>query len=404
MVEAARIAVALDRLWFTRGPLLEGCDYFRRIVALLDTESAAGSATVDVALRARMFGAAARMAAATSNFTDAAVLFERAFVLQRELHDPAATARALNDAGWVRWIVGDLKGGEEISTEAMAIHREMGNALGEALSLNNLAWIAVIRGELGLAEERFARAVALHARHGDGRAAAMSVQWLGATVGRRGDLRRALALYEESLQLLGAVMDPTVQTLDAVRIASARHQLEEPGDHVGAIERTHLPVVRGLGRKWPLAFTLGELGGMLRDLGALDRARRTLEEALAVRRDTGGREAIADLLRQLALICQVEGDRDGARRLLREGLDDAVDFGDVLAIVECMEAVAYVVMEDHLDVAADLGRAVADARETARIPRAAARSRAARAASALTKGVAMTIGEAVEVARAVLSP
>ena len=69
-----------------------------------------------------------------------------------------------------------------------------------------------------------------------GAPAAMSMQWLGLTVARRGDLRRALELYGESLRLLGAVMDPTVQTLDAIRILSARHQLDEPGDHVGAIE------------------------------------------------------------------------------------------------------------------------------------------------------------------------
>ena len=406
LVEAARIAVALDRLWFTRGPLLEGCDYFRRIAESLDTESA----EVDVAMRARLFGSAARMAAATSNFTDAAILFERALVLQRELHDRAATARALNDAGWMRWIVGDLAGGEEISTEAMAIHRAMDNALGEALSLNNLAWIAAIHGELARAEEYFGRAVALHARHGDGRAAAMSMQWLGATVARRGNLRRAIEMYEESQRLLGAVMDPTVQTLDAIRILSARHQLEEPGDHASAIEWTHLPVLRGLGRKWPLAFALGELGGMLRDHGALDHARRVLEEALAVRRETGGREAIADLLRQLALVRHAEGDREGARRLLRQGLDHAVDFGDVLATVECIDTAA-ILMGADVELATQLARAADEARERLGCPP-LPRDRARREALRRSLGVVldparvvertMAMSEAVEVARTAL--
>ena len=412
LLDAARIAVALDRLWFTRGPLLEGCDYFRRILASLDTDAGTASAGMDVALRARMFGAAARMAAATSNFGDAATLFEQALTLQRELHDRAATARALNDAGWVRWIVGDLAGAEKISSEAMSIHRAMDNALGEALSLNNLAWIATIRGELGRAEEYFARAVALHARHGDGRAAAMSMQWLGLTVGRRGDLRRAIEMYEESGRLLGAVMDPTVQTLDAIRILSARHQLEDAGDHLGALERTHLPVLRALGRKWPLAHALGELGTMLRDHGALDRARRVLEEALAVRRDTRGREAIADVLRQLAMISHAAGDGDAARSQLRQGLDHAVDFGDVPSIIECIDTAASLLAPDRVETAAQLARAADDARERLGIPplpRERARREQLRHSIAgvvdptRASAPSMTIAEAVEAARTALS-
>jgi predicted ATPase len=411
LVDAARIAAALDRLWFTRGPLLEGSDYFRRIIASLDTQSTGGSAAFDVALRARLFGSAARIAAATSNFGDAAILFERALVLQRELYDRSATARALNDAGWVRWIVGDLAGAEEVSTEAMSIHREMDNALGEALSLNNLAWIASIRGELGRAEEYFARAVALHARHSDARAAAMSAQWLGVIVGRRGNLRRAIELYEESLRLLGAVMDPTVQTLNAIRILSARHQLEEPGDHVGAIERTHLPVFRALGRKWPLAYTLSELGGMLRDHGALARARQVLEEAVAVRRATGGRDQLAAVLRELALTCHEEGDRERARQLLRQALEEAVDFGEVPAMIDCLDAASSMMKDERVELAAALVRAADAAREQLgfpAVPRDRARHEQLRhsLAAALDPARAvervLSIDEAAEAARAAL--
>ena len=80
---------------------------------------------------------------------------------------------------------------------------------------------------------------------------------------------------------------------------------------------------------------------MLRDHGALARARRTLEEAVAVRRATGGRDGLADVLRQLALVRHDEGDRAAARHLLRQAIDEAVDFGDVLTTVDCIDAAAY---------------------------------------------------------------
>jgi hypothetical protein len=151
---------------------------------------------------------------------------------------------------------------------------------------------------------------------------------------------------------------------------------------------------------------------MLRDHGALDRARRVLEEALAVRRDTRGREAIADLLRQLAMISQTEGDTDAARRQLRQGLDHAVDFGDVPSIIECIDTAASLLAPDRLEKAAQLARAADEARERLGIP-ALPRERVRR--EQLRRSIAdvvdlahlsapsMTIAEAVEAARAALS-
>ena len=73
-----------------------------RIVALARRGITGRCSTAgDVALRARLFGAAARMSAATSNFPTRRP-FERALVLQRQLHDPSGDGARAQRRGLAR--------------------------------------------------------------------------------------------------------------------------------------------------------------------------------------------------------------------------------------------------------------------------------------------------------------
>lgn len=370
LTSAVRLAVALHRHWLTRGPLLEGEDYLRRIIAAVDgTMSDASAPPMDARLRARLFGGAARLAGTRSLFPEARDLFMRSLGLYREVSDHRGIATTLNNLGWVIWIIGDLDAGKRMSSEAMVMHLELGDEQGVALSRNNLGWIAMVRGQFARAEEHFAASLATNRRRGDGRAIAYSSLWLGLAVMRRGEFARGIALYEDAIALVEPVADRGVDLVSSVRLAAARHALGEPGDHAALLAKEYLPVLRDEGRLWPLAYALTELGLMLRDAGDLPRARAAIEEALDVRRSTGARDGVAEAVLLLGTVCHAGGDRSRAREHFGSALEDARARGAAPTMLDCLEAFADLALDEgHAARATTLAAACASARDALGIP------------------------------------
>jgi non-specific serine/threonine protein kinase len=241
-----------------------------------------------------------------------------------------------------------------------------------ALSLNNLAWIAMERGQLARAEELFTAVVASHRARGDHRAAASSTSFLGVAVARRGDCERAIALHHEAIEMLEPVADHGFRMLCRVRLAAARHALGAPGDHATAVETEYLPAMRREeGRLFPIAYTLTELGAMQRDLGQLARARATLEEALAVLRQTGARLGTAAASLLLGTVHYRQGDRTRAAGLVARAIGDASEMGSIPTVIDCVEAVAAMELDaERAERSATLLSAAERARERFGAPRA----------------------------------
>lgn len=334
---AARIAVSLHRLWLARGPLLEGTEVMRRILAALDAPEAH---VLPPALCAQVFTAAAHLAGSRSVFVEARDLFARALALYRDLDDRGGIAATLNNLAWQVWVMGDLDGGAAISREAREIHEARGDALGVALSRNNLAWIAMERGDYDDADAHFTAVVASHERRGDARAVAYALSWHGALMERRGDLPRAAALHRRALVAMGPVSDQGYLLLVRVRLSATLHALGEPGDHHGVVERSYVPALRQFGRLWPLGFALNELGRMFLDLGEPARAEATLARALDARRASGGLGAVAESKTLQAIARMRQGDGTGASLLLRESLADARAYGSPPLLILGIEAAA----------------------------------------------------------------
>lgn len=342
LVTAARLAIALHRLWLTRGPLLEGVEYLRRVVAAADDAlQDTGHDALDIRLRAGLLSSAGQLANMRSVFPEAHDLFSRSLMLHREAGDDAGVATALNNLAWSAWIIGDMSAGEQMATTAMAMHEKSGDALGATLSLNTLGWIAMERGQYSRAETCFSNAAASHEQRGDRRAAAFTLGWSGVLAGRRGEFSRAIELHQRAMDMLEPVADHGYRVLSSVRLAAARHAAGEPGDHTIAIEAKHLPALREQGgRLWPIAYTLTELGAMLRDNGRFDHARRILDEALDVRRQTGAMHGVADVHLLLGTVLHAQGDSAGVWEELERALDKARQFGAIPVAIDCIEAIA----------------------------------------------------------------
>ncbi|MDQ6736802.1 MAG: protein kinase, partial [Gemmatimonadota bacterium] len=363
VTDAARIAVALQRLWFTRGPLLEGVDYLRRIIAASDAAGYEdGDTAPDSALRARLLSAAAQLANTRSVFPESRDLFQRALALYQGIGDRAGVATTLNNLAWTVWIIGDLTRGETLSQSAMDMHRDSGNELGVTLSLNNLAWIAMERGDYERAEQHFEHVISSHHARGDERATAFATSWLGTLVARRGDIRRAIALQEQAIRMLEPVADSGFRMLCRVRLVDAMHAAFEPGAHAAEIENVCLPSLRSEGgRLWPIAVALTTLGTILCDDGELSRARGTLVRALEIRRQTGALHGVAEARLALGAVYHMEGNRAVAADTLAHALRDAQRFGAVPIQIECMEAIASIAAGERRAVLAAQLLSFADA-------------------------------------------
>jgi non-specific serine/threonine protein kinase len=368
--DAARLAVALHRFWLTRGPLLEGTEYFRRITALAG--SAHGQAAgLDIGLRAAVLSGAAQLANTKSVFPEARRLFERSLELHREAGNDAGVATTLNSLAWTLWILGDMAAGEAMACSAMEMHRQAENALGVTLSLNTLAWVAMERGRYSEAAAHFANALAAHYARGDRRAAAFTIGWTGLLAQRQGELSRAISLHQQAIDMLEPVADRGYRILSSVRLAAARHARNDSGDHAAAIEAGYLSLLQEEGRLWPIAYALTELGAILRDNGDLDRAAETLHRALDTRRQTGALQGRAEAQLLLGTVYELKGDSTLARATVIRALQDAIEFGAIPVVAECVEALATnAAGERDFERAAILFGASASARSALGSPRA----------------------------------
>ncbi|MEO7218461.1 MAG: protein kinase [Gemmatimonadaceae bacterium] len=368
--DAARLAVALHRFWLTRGPLLEGAEYFHRITTL-EGSAQTEAADLDMRLRAAVLSSAAQLANTRSVFPQARDLFERSLVLYREAGDDVGVATTLNSLAWTLWIIGDMSAGEAMARTAMAMHQKAGNVLGATLSLNTLAWVAMERGRFAEAETHFADALASHNARGDRRAAAFTIGWTGLLAQRRGDLTRAIALQQEAIDMLEPVADRGYRILSSVRLAAARHARNDPGNHAAAIESGYLDLLREEGRLWPIAYSLTELGAILLDDGDLKRAAETLHKALDARRETGALQGIAEARLLLGTVYDLQGDNALAYATITRALQRAIEFGAVPVVAECVEALATnAVNKGEFERAAILFGAAASMRERIGSPRA----------------------------------
>lgn len=335
--DAARLAVALHRLWLTRGPLFEGIEYISRILAVAE---AAGEPSLDAALLAHVLSSAAHLVGARSLFPQARDLFARSLALYREAGDRASTAVALNNLAWQMWMVGDLAGGEAMSLEAMAIHQECADDLGVALSRSNLGWIALERGHFDDGKRHFDAAIESHQRRGDPRAVAFALSCLGELEARRGAYVRAVELQERALEVGDLVADVVYRTVALVRLAAARHALGDAADQAAIIASTYLPTLRELGRLWPLGYTLTVLGTLLLEQGETARACAAMEEALEARRAAGTLGGVTETLLMLGIARARAGDRSIAAALLTEALASAREYGAPPLITRCINAIA----------------------------------------------------------------
>lgn len=200
---------------------------------------------------------------------------------------PLVRARALNAAGTLATLQGDLGQAEHLCNESLTLFRALKDAQGIVNSLWMLGYVSLEQSKYARAKTLLDEALALSRQTNNTWGTVYSLELLAAVAYNRGRYHQALPMLEEGLAIARA-----------------------SGDIEGI---SRLAWLAGL-----VLFTLGEK----------DRARITLEESLTTSREVGDKRGIAYALMISSYLAIIDGNYAPTRAWLEESLELLQEIGD----------------------------------------------------------------------------
>lgn len=302
-----RLAGALGRFWMGRGHLKEGRQW-------LDRALASSGATSPV-LHAKALNAAGQIAELQGDLDQSAALHEAALVVWRQLDDQKGIADSLHCLGNVAINQGDYGLATSRNAEAHAIYDRLGDKRGMAGSLCGAGNVALYQGEYERAAAIYDEALAMARQVGDHASVALLLHNLGFAAGSQGDPQRAVALYEESLALARELGDKSSMAAALINLTSFVLELGQV-QRARALCEEALPLVEELGDRRMLGVALNNLATIAEEEGDATRAIRLFRESLTLFDQIGDEEGVAATLDDLAATLGEQGDPERAARLL----------------------------------------------------------------------------------------
>jgi predicted ATPase/DNA-binding SARP family transcriptional activator/DNA-binding CsgD family transcriptional regulator len=190
-----RLAVALFWFWYTHDYSTEGRTY-------LEKARSSGLSTKAARLRARALNGAAGLAVTQGDYEAAKALIEEGLALYRQLGDKEGIASALTDLGLVAlW-------GQRDDIPVGAVVEELWELKPHLENRRTLAWMLVLEGMIAASQGDLERAVALHEESleifrelRDTGAIITTLGQFGGLVLFWGDYERAVPVLQETLRL-----------------------------------------------------------------------------------------------------------------------------------------------------------------------------------------------------------
>jgi predicted ATPase/DNA-binding CsgD family transcriptional regulator len=213
--------------WEASGHLTEGR---RRLAVLL------GALRAGDHLRARALWVAGYLALGQTDVEAAAPLLRESLDLATELGDRESAAFATQYLGLCSLFAGDLAAAGDLLEQAFDMHREIGHSVA-AFTLADLAATAMLRGDLGRAIRLYEKALAMTKPGGDPWTRSHCLWGLGVASWLDGDATRAERAEKEALRLSGELDERTgiALCLEALAwISASRREFERSARLQGA--------------------------------------------------------------------------------------------------------------------------------------------------------------------------
>ena len=206
---------------------------------------------------------------------------------------PAAVrARALNGAGNLTWLQGDLVLGAAYQEEALVLFRAAGDHLGTSWALNDLANIMDELADHARAGAPYEESLALARKIGADWVVARALHNLGLLAQNGDDVDRAARLFNEALAIYERLGDEVARarSLDAAaQVARRRGDF----DRALALGEQSLALRRHFGDRNGVAVSLGNLGWTMLERGEGERAWAYFYEALPLHLQAGNRRRLS---------------------------------------------------------------------------------------------------------------
>jgi predicted ATPase/DNA-binding SARP family transcriptional activator/Tfp pilus assembly protein PilF len=289
---ALALAGALAPFWIVRG-------YIGRGRSWLDAALAAAGPGSDRRLRAIALDGAGQLAAVHGDVAAQRAYQQESLAVWRELGDHLRVASCLGDLGAAAHISGDYPAARAMYTEALELASGAGQAQQMARSLSGLGRLALNAGDLTAATEYYSQSMARFREVGDLRRATLVLGNLGVVALDQGDSALAAARLEE-----------------------------------------HLGNARKLGDRKLIGGALTNLGMIALNAGDCDRAAALHADALALAEQVGDRRLSAVALTNLGLTALARKDFAAARAFHRRSLELAEAVGERRCVAESLEGIA----------------------------------------------------------------
>ncbi|MCC7137530.1 MAG: CHAT domain-containing protein [Planctomycetes bacterium] len=282
--------------------------------------------------------------------------YERAAELREALGDRLALANALNNVGSVLRELGDVERSLTTQRRALELFRALGDVGGGARAEGNIGILHATMGRWAEALTAFERALAAHQAQGDRAAAATVLGNIGGVYHDMGDIERAVPVLVRSTQLKEEVGDRWGAARTRAALGNARVALGD-AEGIADLERSEREQ-RALGDLRVAAMTMVSVGSAQARTGSPERARETIQRALAELEALKERDGAASALAALGTVEAALGHRAEARNALDRAARAARSLRRGPLLVDALAALARV----HLAEGAP-GKALARARE-----------------------------------------
>jgi predicted ATPase/Tfp pilus assembly protein PilF len=213
-----RLCGALYRFWLVRGYFGEGRTW---------CWSALGCDQAPTSARAKALNGAGLLANVQGDVVFARSLFEESLTIRRALDDPPGIANSLGNLGLISFEQGDFAASRALFEESLALRRTLKDQWGIGGLLSNLGIVTYYQGDFVASRALFEESLVLRRTLGDRHGIANALGNLGNLAFEQKDLLTARSLHQESLSVSHEIGDQVgianaLECLAGVASAEAR--------------------------------------------------------------------------------------------------------------------------------------------------------------------------------------
>ncbi|HVF01228.1 MAG TPA: tetratricopeptide repeat protein [Rubrobacteraceae bacterium] len=257
----------------------------------------------------------------------------------RETGDVETGLRLAGSLGWFWWTRGYLEEGRRWAEEFLAENDASDHSVGglvRAKALHGMGQLAFGKGDLARAVELFEESLALYRESGDEGGVAIVIVQLGQIARTRGEHGRAAALSDEGLALSRKLGDRMGVAIALNTLGCVERQR---GDAEMAMVRHEesLALFGELGHDRAVAYTLTNLGLAALERGEFERTLALHEESLALYERLGDKTGMALVLINLGDTAREQGDHERAVALYDDALDLYRELGNERGVTRVLE-------------------------------------------------------------------